>query len=88
MTGSMLDARARYRIRVAGRLGGPWDGSLDEMTVVRVDAAGPTGATDVTGWATDQAALMGILQELYSLGATLLSVERLEGEVESEDRVT
>ena len=82
----MFDQRARYRIRVAGRLDGSWDGCLDGMTVVIVEGAGPAGATEITGSAADQAALMGILQELYSLGAALLSVERLEGEVEPEDR--
>jgi len=34
--------------------------------------------TELTGRIPDQAALMGMLAQLYNLGVTLLAVERLE----------
>jgi hypothetical protein len=34
--------------------------------------------TDLTGWIADQAALMGVLEQLYALGVTVVSVERLK----------
>jgi len=79
MTASVADEGARYRIRVHGRLEPRWTARLGEMTLAVHDGGGQTGVTDLTGWLTDQAALMGVLEQLYALGATLLSVERLEG---------
>lgn len=79
MTISRLDERALYRIRVDnGRLEGAVPERLGGMKLVVVEAEGSPSLADLTGWVADQAALMGILDQLYSRGATLVSVERLE----------
>jgi len=36
------------------------------------------GTTELTGVLQDQAALFGVLDQLYCMGAPLLSIERLE----------
>jgi len=77
MTDRLADARARYQIRVQGRLDPLWVAHLGEMTL-GVHGSGATSITDLTGWVADQAALMGVLQQLYALGVTLLSVDRQE----------
>ena len=77
MTTSLADDGARYQIRVQGRLDPQWSARLGDMTLAVRDGGGETAITDLTGWVTDQAALMGVLEQLYALGVTLLSVERL-----------
>jgi len=81
MTACLADARARYQIRVQGRLDPLWAERLGEMTLAVHDRSGASSITDITGWIADQAALMGVLQQLYALGVTLLSVERLDADV-------
>jgi hypothetical protein len=80
-----FDNAARYRIRVEGEIGVKGSALLGEMDAVFHPAAGTPGVTDLTGPVTDQAALMGILDQLYCSGATVLSVERLEADAEPED---
>jgi hypothetical protein len=79
----VADERARYQIRVHGRLDPQWAARLGGMTLA-VHHSGARGAvTDLSGWVTDQAALMGVLGQLYALGVTILSVDRLEGDADS-----
>jgi len=78
MTGALADQRARYRIRVQGRLEPMWAARLGDVTLTAHDLGGPTTVTDITGWFSDQAALMGVLEQLYAMNLTLLIVERLE----------
>jgi len=78
MTASLADEKARYRIRVQGRLGPPSAARLGDLALTVDDAAGDTAVTDLTGWISDQAALMGVLEQLYAMNLTLLRVERLE----------
>jgi hypothetical protein len=80
MTASLADETARYHIRVQGRLEPLWAARLGDMTLAVDDRDGVTAVTDLTGWFADQAALMGVLEQLYALGVTLLSIDRLEGE--------
>ena len=77
MTAPLADQRARYRIRVQGRLEPVWATRLDGLTLTAHDIGGPTAVTDVTGWFSDQAALMGVLGQFYAHGLTLLRLERL-----------
>lgn len=72
------DEGAFYRIRVEGRLGARRAERLAGMTLTVLEAAGTTPATELTGRLVDQAALMGVLEQLYALGAKVLSVRRLE----------
>jgi hypothetical protein len=80
MTPCLADEGAKYRIRVQGRLDAAWAARLGDMTLAVDDRGGETVVTDVTGWITDQAALMGVLQQFYAMGVMLLSVERLDEE--------
>jgi hypothetical protein len=82
MTACLADVKAKYQIRIHGRLEPLWAARLGEMTLAVHDSGGETAVTEVTGWVVDQAALMGVLQHLYALGVTLLSVERLEEDVD------
>ena len=69
---------ATYRIRVAGGLGDEWSERAHDMTV-SVHRREPEGSfSELTGELADEAALMGVLDALYTHGARLLSVERLE----------
>ena len=78
MTTSLADDGATYQIRVHGRLNPEWSARLGDLTFAVHDAGGRAAVTDLTGWVADQAALMGVLEQLYALGATILSVERLK----------
>lgn len=71
-----IDRAAEYRIQVEGGIhpaGADW---LEGMAVT-VSYDLPI-TTTLTGRLTDQAALHGLLQTLYSLGLPLLYVERLD----------
>jgi hypothetical protein len=79
MKRSLADERARYRIRVQGRLEPLSAARLGDLRTAVRDDGRQAVVTDLTGWISDQAALMGVLEQLYAMGSTLLSVERLEG---------
>ena len=67
----------RYRIEVAGRLDPGRSAWLDNLElVVEERAGGPV--TVLAGPIVDQAALMGILRRLHTLGLSLLLVQRLD----------
>ena len=67
-----------YRIRVSGVLGEEWSERAQGMTIL-VDHSKPGGSfTELIGDLPDEAALMGVLEALYSHGAHLLSVEHIE----------
>ncbi len=69
-----LDRPATYEIRVPGRLDEDWSDWLEGMTIeVASGDDGPT-ITTLTGVIVDQAALQGLLNRLYSLGLSLISV--------------
>lgn len=67
---------AEYVIRVEGRLGAEW-AERTGLAVSVQEGAGMRTTTQLTGRLPDEAALMGILSHLYSLGAHLLRVERI-----------
>jgi|WetSurMetagenome_2_1015567.scaffolds.fasta_scaffold417936_1 hypothetical protein len=77
MTVSLVDEGARYQIRVQGRLTPEWSTRLGDLKLAVHGGGGHAAVTDLSGWVADQAALMGVLQQLYALGVTILSVERL-----------
>jgi hypothetical protein len=71
-----VDQPATYRIRVYGTLDARWSGRLGDMRIAHPDD--PAGQTVLTGELTDQAALLGVLNSLYSLHLFLLNVEHIE----------
>jgi hypothetical protein len=66
------DQPAAYRIQVQGRLSPRWAGWFEGLVVAEESPA----TTTLTGILADQAALLGLLQRLYTLGLPLLLVER------------
>jgi len=77
MTANPTGEPATYRIRVQGLLDPEWSERLGGMTVTVRE--GPDGAhfAELTGPLVDEAALMGVLERLYSLRLPLLAVERV-----------
>ena len=85
-----FDRPAVYQIRLQGRLPPNWSDAVAAMTI-EVTSEVTTGATtDITagagekpvtalrGEVADQAALRGLLNEIYALQMTILSVVRVE----------
>lgn len=70
----MRDAVVIYRIRARGVLDESWSDSVGGMDIA-ITQAGDDNFTTLTGELPDQAALSGVLNLLYDLGLTLLSVE-------------
>ena len=68
---------ATYRIRVAEVLGDEWTERAHGMTVSALRSETEGSCSELFGELPDEAALMGVLDALYSHGAHLLSVERV-----------
>ena len=64
----------RYRITIKGRLDSGWGDYFNGLTISTQQLAAQT-LTTLSGELTDQAALMGVLNNLYGLGFAILSVE-------------
>ena len=65
-----------YHIRVQGQIDQSWSDWLGELTITRQ----PDGTTLLSGSIIDQAALHGILDRLYGLNLTILSVVQVGSE--------
>jgi hypothetical protein len=65
---------AMYRIRVLGTLDTSWATLLGDMTVTHKVAE--VTMTTLTGLVADQAALRGLLAQIWDLNLTVVSVER------------
>ena len=70
------DATVVYRIQARGTLDESWSDSVGGMDIVILQDDDEI-ITSLTGKLPDQAALSGVLNLLYDLGLTLLSVEAL-----------
>lgn len=68
-----LDQSATYQIKVPGELDENWPEWAGGMTVTVVSDDEGLPVTILTG-PVDQAALLGLLRRLYSLGLPLISV--------------
>lgn len=66
-----------YRIRVAGRLGPGWIDRVGDMQIAVHEGETGGTVTDLIGIVADQAALQGLLDQVYARGHVLLSVQRL-----------
>ena len=64
---------ATYQIKVPGEVGQDWSDWVEGMTITVESDENDSRVTTLTG-TLDQAALMGVLRRLYSLGLPLLSV--------------
>jgi hypothetical protein len=71
-----MDCQTTYQIKVPGELDESWSDWGGGMTIaIERPGEGPP-VTTLTGM-LDQAALLGLLRRLYSLGLPLISVKRL-----------
>ena len=68
-----LDRQATYQIKAPGHLDEGWADWAGEMTVTVGSDEDGLPITTMTG-ALDQAALLGLLRRLYSLGVPVISV--------------
>ena len=81
-----FDRPAVYQIRLQGRLPPGWSDAVAAMAIevtsdVTSDVTAGAGEKPVTalrGEVADQAALRGLLNEIYALQMTILSVVRVE----------
>jgi hypothetical protein len=71
-----MDKVADYRIRVKGEVDPGWFDRLGDMSV-RIEKEGDETTTVLEGRLRDQAALSGVLNTLYELHHSVISVERL-----------
>ena len=68
-----LDRPVTYQIKVPGELDDSWSEWYGKMTIAVEKEDGGSSITILTG-TFDQAALLGLLRRLYSLGLPLISV--------------
>ena len=68
-----MDRLATYQIKVPGHLDESWSDGAGEITVTTGSDGDGWPITTLTG-KVDQAALLGLLRRLYSLGLPLISV--------------
>jgi hypothetical protein len=77
----VFDRPGNYRIRVLGFLDESWSGRLGGLRITAGRVDDPDGpVTELFGKVRDQAALAGLLNSLYELHLTLLSVEYVKGD--------
>lgn len=72
-----LTEAAHYRIRAQGEFNPDWLDFLSGEWVIADRQATHQDVTILIGQVVDQAALLGVLEQLYSLGFPLLSIECL-----------
>ena len=78
------DHKSTYRIKVKGVLIYSLADWLEDLTVLPQEH----GETLLVGQFADQPALRGLLDQLWNLNFTLLSVERIENQNEESPRPT
>lgn len=74
----LFDRPATYQINLRGKIDPTWSDRLEGMTISLTAGERGEMITILVGELRDQAALAGVLNTLYELHLTLLSVERLE----------
>ena len=75
-----FDRPGNYRIRVQGFLDESWSERLGGLRITTSSLKDQGPATELVGQVRDQAELAGVLNTLYELHLTLLSVEYLNGD--------
>ena len=73
-----MDQAFMYQIRVQGRLDATWSEWLGEVMITPQ----ANGETLLAGSIQDQAALHGIIDKLYAMNLVLISVVRMDRELE------
>ena len=78
---SLVCYPAEYRIRIVGRMDPERDEYLGGMSVSIRQEIGRRAITELSGQLPDQAALMGVLQQLYLRNIPIISVECLTPDI-------
>jgi hypothetical protein len=68
-----------YQIKVQGKLNEQWADWLEGVTISHDQTSKEALVSTLTGPVVDQAALRGIMNRLWDLNVTLLSIKRLDG---------
>jgi hypothetical protein len=74
-----LDKPITYQIQIAGQLSGIWSDWVDTMDC-QYETHPPDFTVTILTGPFDQAALLGFLRRLYSLGFPLISVNYIQKE--------
>jgi hypothetical protein len=77
---SGFDRPATYRIWVQGRIPPKWYDRLEGMAVTEYSTGDGQLSTTLEGKLADQAALAGLLETLFRLHLSVVSVDRLAAE--------
>jgi hypothetical protein len=72
-----FDRPAIYQISVQGRIDLTWSDRLEGMTIRKATPEATPPVTTLQGELSDQTALAGVLNALYELHLTILTVKRL-----------
>ena len=73
-----MTEQGKYQIQVQGRIGERWIRWFEGMTVTFEGEGHDSPTTTLIGAVPDQAALRGILNRIWDLNLTLVSVTRVE----------
>ena len=73
-----FDLPTTYRIVIQGRIDPTWSDRLEGMTIKPATVEARPPITTLEGELSDQAALAGVLNMLYELHLSVISVKRLE----------
>jgi hypothetical protein len=77
-----FDYPITYQISVQGRIDPTWSDRLEGMLICEATVEESPPVTTLEGELSDQAALAGVLNTLYELHLTVISVKRLENMVD------
>ena len=66
-----------YEVRVQGRIDSQWTKWFDDMTLCTDEIDETLVFTTISGAVVDQAALLGLLQKLYSLGLPICELRQV-----------
>lgn len=80
---SVFGCAAPYRIVVHGAIADSWRERLSGMKVNNSESSESTGILVLEGVLKDQADLSGLMETLYRLHLTIISVQRLRDQAES-----
>jgi hypothetical protein len=72
------DEKAVYQIRIRGHLDESWSDNLSGMAIAPFPEKEGSGETSLSGELADQAALMGVLNTLFDMRFSLISVAEVK----------
>ena len=75
--GKQLDRPSTYTIRVEGRVRQEWSEWFNDLTITVVDDEEGGPVTWLVGTVKDQAELRALLNKIWNLNLTLISVQRI-----------